>query len=95
MSGGSTAPVLRVDFACSLGIGILLIELSGVMVGCLEVWSMNTDGCRIRVGGFAELRDRSVKRSGVLEVSCNWGFEVGSKVKRGRVCVGVDISSSC
>jgi hypothetical protein len=52
---------------------------------------VNVGGCSIRVGGFAELRDRSVKRSGVLEVSCNWGFEVGSKVKRGRVWVGVGI----
>ena len=42
---------------------------------------MNADEGRLR----AELRDRSVKRSGVLEVSCNWGFEVGSGVKWGRV----------
>lgn len=95
MSGGSTAPVLGVDAACSLGIRILLIDLSGGMVGCFEAWNVNAGGCRIRVAGFVELRDRSLKRSGVLEVSCNWGFEVGSKVKRGRVWVGVGISSSC
>ena len=46
---------------------------------------MNADEGRLRVEGFVELRDRSVKRSGVLEVSRNWGFEVGSGVKWGSV----------